>query len=283
MGNLFLSVTLNHSEGEEFIMTITFSIGIIGGTGQLGSAIAHGLLRNNFMMPEQLWISSRSGNASAFKEGLKIQFTTCNQDLVDACRIVIVSVPPHLVSTIDINAENRLVISVMAGVPIEQIQQQTNTKRIVRAMSNPAARIGLAYSPWCTSADLMDEDREWTRKIFEACGLTDEVPDENQIDQFTAITGPVPGFIAYYADCMVKYALKHGIAPWIADRAIRQLFHASGVLLAESKTSPREHVNEMISYAGTTAAGLKVMKSSSLAVSIEQGLEAAYQKAHFKT
>ncbi|MDA3902497.1 MAG: NAD(P)-binding domain-containing protein [Desulfuromusa sp.] len=259
------------------------SIGIVGGTGQLGSAIALGLLRNKYFRPEQLWISSRSSNTSLFKKGLRIKFTTHNQDLVDSCQIVIISVPPHLLPAIDINAEDRLVISVMAGVSIKQLQQNTNTKRIVRAMSNPAAIIGLAYSPWCASSDLVDKDREWTQKIFEACGLTDEVSDENQIDQFTAITGPVPGFVAYYADCMVKYALKHGIDPLIADRAIRQLFHASGVFLSQSKASPGEHVNDMISYAGTTAAGLEAMKSSSLAVSIEHGLEAAYQKAHNKT
>lgn len=260
-------------------MTMAHSIGIVGGTGQLGSAIAQGLLRSQFITPERLWISSRSGNTSAFEDGLGIRFTTRNQDLVDACRIVIVSVPPHLASAVAINAEDRLVISVMAGISIEQIQQQTHAKRIVRAMSNPAAEIGLAYSPWCASTNVTDEDREWTRRLFEACGLTDEVPDEEQIDHFTAMTGPVPGFVAYYADCMVEYAMKHGIDPAIADRAVRQLFHASGVVLAGSQTSPGEHVRNMIAYAGTTAAGLKAMKASTLAVSIEQGLEAAYQKA----
>ena len=260
-------------------MRTAHSIGIVGGTGQLGGAIARGLLRNQFMTPGRLWISSRSGNTSGFEEGLRIRFTIRNQELVDACQIVIVSVPPHLASSVDINAEDRLVISVMAGVSMEQIEQQTRAKRIVRAMSNPAAEIGLAYSPWCGSADLTDEDREWTRRLFEACGMTDEVPDQEQIDQFTAMTGPVPGFVAYYADCMVEYAVKHGIDPAIADRAMRQLFHASGVVLAESEASPGEHVRDMIAYAGTTAAGLKAMKASPLAASIEQGLEAAYQKA----
>lgn len=260
-------------------MTIAHSIGIVGGTGQLGGAIAHGLLRSQFIMPEQLWISSRSGNTSGFEEGLGIRFTTRNQDLVDACEIVIVAVPPHLASTVGINAQDRLIISVMAGVSIAQIEQQTRARRIVRAMSNPAAEIGLAYSPWCASLDLTDEDRDWTRRLFEACGQTDEVPDEEQIDQFTAMTGPVPGFVAYYADCMVKYALKHGIDPFIADRAVRQLFHASGVVLAKSEASPGAHVRDMIAYAGTTAAGLKAMKASPLAASIEHGLEAAYQKA----
>ena len=146
-------------------------------------------------------------------------------------------------------------------------------------MSNPAAELGLAYSPWCASAGVTDEDRDTARSLFETCGLTDEVPNEEQIDRFTALTGPVPGFVAYYAECMVAYAVKHGIDPAIAVRAVRQLFHASGVMLAESEASPDEHVREMIDYAGTTAAGLEAMKISTLADSIEQGLDAAYQEA----
>jgi pyrroline-5-carboxylate reductase len=260
-------------------MITAHSIGIVGGSGWLGGAIARGLLRNQFIAPGRLWISNRSGNTSGFEEGLGIRFTTSNQELVGACQVVIVSVPPHLASTVDINAEDRLIVSVMAGVSIEQIEQQTHAKRVVRAMSSPAAEIGLAYSPWCASAGVTDEDRNWTQRLFEAFGLTDEVPNEEQIDHFTAMTGPVPGFVAYYADCMVEYAVKHGIEPTIADRAIRQLFHASGVVLSESEASPGEHVRDMIAYAGTTAAGLKVMKASTLAKSIEQGLEAAYKKA----
>lgn len=260
-------------------MATPHSIGIVGGSGALGGAIARALLRERYATPERLWISNRSGNASGLEEWPGARFTSSNQELVDACQIVLLSVPPHLASSLGIDAENRLVISVMAGVSIEQIEQQTGAHRVVRAMSSPAADIGLAYSAWCVSAAVSDEDRDWTRGLFDACGLTDEVPNEDQIDLFTALTGPVPGFVAYYADCMVAYAVKGGINPAVADRAIRQLFHASGVLLAESEASPNEHVREMLAYAGTTAAGLKAMKISTLAASIEQGLDAAYQKA----
>ncbi len=73
--------------------------------------------------------------------------------------------------------------------------------------------------------------------------------------------------------------MKRGIDPAIADLAMRQLFHASGVVLADSQASPSERVREMIDYAGTTAAGLEAMKASTLAASVEQGLDAAYRKA----
>ena len=260
-------------------MASLHSIGIVGGSGALGSAIGHALLRDRFITSERLWISNRSGNASGFEEWPDTRFTTRNQELVDACQIVLLSVPPHLASSLGIEAEDRLVISVMAGVSIERIEQETGARRVVRAMSSPAAELGLAYSPWCASGAVSDEDRDRVRGLFDACGLTDEVSSEDQIDLFTALTGPVPGFVAYYADCMVAYAVKCGIDPAVAERAMRQLFHASGVILGESEASPSEHVHEMIAYAGTTAAGLEAMKASTLAASIEQGLDAAYQKA----
>jgi pyrroline-5-carboxylate reductase len=255
------------------------SIGIVGGSGALGGAIARALLRDRFVAPEQLWISNRSGNASGFEDWSGTRFTTRNQELVDACEVVLLSVPPHLARSLDIEAENCLVVSVMAGVSIDQIKQETGARRVVRAMSSPAADIGLAYSPWCANGVVSDEDRDWVRGLFDTCGRTDEVPSEDQIDLFTALTGPVPGFVAFYADCMIDYAVKRGIDPAVADRAMRQLFHASGVIFAKSDASPGEHVREMIAYAGTTAAGLEVMKASPLAASIERGLDAAYQKA----
>ncbi|MBL4757866.1 MAG: NAD(P)-binding domain-containing protein [Rhizobiales bacterium] len=254
------------------------TIGVVGGSGQLGGAIARAWLRSGCVAPEQLWISNRSGTAAGFEEWSGIKFTTCNQDLVDACQVVLLSVPPHLVSTLDINAKDRLVMSVMAGVSINLIRQQTQATRIVRAMSNPAADIGLAYSPWCAGIEVTDEDRRSVHILFEACGETDEVPNEEQIDRFTALTGPVPGFVAFYADCMVQYAVKHGIDAAVANRAVRQLFQASGTVLGSSPTPPAEHVNDMIAYAGTTAAGLEAMKVSALADCIEEGLDAAYER-----
>jgi pyrroline-5-carboxylate reductase len=180
---------------------------------------------------------------------------------------------------VDVEASEKLVISVMAGVGIDEIRRRTQARRIVRAMSSPAADLALAYSPWYSLDNLSEADRNVVRTVFCACGVTDQVDDEDQIDLFTALTGPVPGLVAYYADCMVAYAAKHGVAADIAVRAIRQLFHASGVILASSPAAPAEHVRSMIDYAGTTAAGLEAMRRSPLSAAIESGLDAAYQRA----
>ena len=259
-------------------MSITQVVGIIGGTGQLGSAIARGCLSSGAIAPEALWISSRSGKISGFEAWPGIRFTTSNQELVDAADIVLLSVPPHLFEGLVIAAAGKLVVSVMAGVSIEAIAAGTGAARVIRAMSSPAAELGLAYSPWTAGPGVTAADRDIVSALFEGCGKTDEVPDEAQIAFFTGLTGPVPGLVAYYADCMVRSAVARGVEPRVADRAVRQLFLSSGRILAEAAPSPADQVQAMIDYDGTTAAGLRAMEASPIARSIDAALEAIIDK-----
>ncbi len=260
-------------------MAHDLSLGIVGGTGWLGGAIARALLRHGFVAPERLWLSNRSGAAPAFEAWPGVHVTARNRDLAEACSALLLAVPPRDFPSIGLDAAERLVISVMAGVTIDRMAEVTGARRIVRAMSNPAADLGLAYSPWCANEAVTPEDRTFVQALFDACGQADEVPNEDQIDYFTALTGPTPGFVACYAECMIQAAVKRGIDAKIAERAVRQLFHASGVLMAQAEETPAEQVQAMIDYAGTTAAGLRVLQDSPLAATIEAGLAAAYEKA----
>lgn len=255
------------------------SIGIVGGSGMLGRAISTALLDRKAVLETGLWISNRTGSSAGFEHFPQVNFTTDNTQLSQACDVVILSVPPASVPELSLHVPGQLVISVMAGVTIEGLRALTGSDRIVRAMSSPAAAIGLAYSPWLATPEVEARDRASVTRIFEACGTTDEINDEAQLDYFTAMTGPVPGFVAFYADCMVDYATKAGISPAIADRAIRQLFFSAGAMMAHGKAAPSDHVQEMIDYAGTTAAGLIAMQKSPIADAIAEGLDAAVEKA----
>lgn len=250
-------------------------IGLIGGTGMLGTAIARALLARKAVAAADLWISGRSAQTPTHGPMAGVNSTQDNQALVAACDVILLCVPPAELVNLRIDAGDRLVVSVMAGVPIDRLRQATGARRVVRAMSSPAAGLGLAYSPWTASAEVGAQDRATVHRLFAACGLTDEVTDEAQIDFFTALTGPVPGFVAFFAASMADHAVKSGIAPQIADRAVRQLFRASGEMMAQGTATPGDHVREMIDYAGTTAAGLTAMQDAALPETIAAGLDAA--------
>lgn len=255
----------------------TLSLGMLGlvGCGQLGGAIGGAVLRAGAVEPEQLWVCNRSGPTGALADIQGINWTRDPQELAERCPTLLLALPPAQGRELRIKAEDRLVVSVMAGITAAQLQSISGAARVVRGMSNPAAETGQAYSPWFAAPSVSSEDRATVCALFGACGATDEVPEEGQIDVFTAITGPVPGFVAYFAECMQDYAQAQGVAPDVARRAIAQLFLASGQILAGSEKPACVFVQEMVDYAGTTAAGLNAMKASPLAVLVAEGLEAA--------
>ncbi|WP_417600831.1 pyrroline-5-carboxylate reductase family protein [Pararhodobacter oceanensis] len=248
------------------------NIGIIGGSGMLGRAISLALLGAG---ARDLWLSNRSGRAAEFDARPDVTITADNQALVAASEVVILSLPPAQMQGFTVDARGKLVISVMAGISAAQIAAATGSDRVICAMSSPAAEFGLAYSPWWPSAGVTEADRARVTAIFEACGKTDVLPEEAQLAIFTALTGPVPGFVAFFAECMAGYAKGQGVPEATAERAVRQLFLSAGQMLEAGPQSAAEHVQGMVDYAGTTAAGLLAMRESRIAEDIAAGLEAA--------
>ncbi|MHA6324508.1 pyrroline-5-carboxylate reductase family protein [Roseivivax sp. CAU 1753] len=258
-------------------MTLKGPIGIIG-AGALGAAIAEALLTRGGLPPRDLTLVTRSGRADA----LAARGCRVTSDPVVAardCPTILLCVPPAAMADLRLQARQALVLSVVAGLTLNAIREATGCRAAIRAMSSPAAARGLAYSPYVAGPDATAADRGTAQAFFDNCGETDEIADETQIDLFTALTGPVPGFVAYWAECLTGWATARGVADDVALRAVRQLFRASGVILAEDAETPEAQVQAMIDYAGTTAAGLNVLRASPVPEHVAAALDAATARA----
>jgi pyrroline-5-carboxylate reductase len=253
-------------------------LGVIG-TGALGGAIARVALRTRVVTPDSLTLANRSGRAEGFADWPGIAVTRDPQHLAERCELLLLAIPPAALADLRLDAKGVPVLSVMAGATVATLARRTGSDRILRAMSSPAAELGLAYSPVFAAPEATAADRENATRLLTACGLVDFVEDEAQIDSFTALTGPVPGFVAFFARAMIEHAVGAGIDPAVADRAVRQLFRGAGTILATDPRTPADHVAEMIAYAGTTSAGLKVFEESDLARIVDRALAAATARA----
>ena len=257
--------------------TFEGGLGLVG-CGQLGGAIGAALLRAETARPSRLWVANRSGPAGPLAGTPGVQWTADVAPLAANCEVILLALPPAAGRALRLAGAGRLVVSVMAGVTRAELDIVGGGARVVRAMSSPAAAIGMAYSPWCAGDGVTEADRAAVRALFSACGTTDEVPQESQIDVFTAITGPVPGFVAAFAASVEAYAQSQGVAPEVARRAVGQLFHAAGAMLATGDRPAADFVREMVDYAGTTAAGLEALRAAGLADIVAEGLEAARRR-----
>lgn len=250
-------------------------VGIVGGAGWLGTAIAKALTGSGTVAPNRLTCSYRSTRPA---DDNGCHWTQDNHHLVDRSDVILLSVRPDDWKLVDIDAAGKLVISVMAGVTVDDIKRRTGSSRVVRALPNAAAEIGYSYTPFFV--DSVDAgDSETVGILFGGCGQVDQVFDEDQIDYFTAMSGSGAAFPALLAEAMMLDAIERGVPPDVARRAAQQTLVGAGGLQEFSGASPSETVKSFVDYKGTTAAGIAGMRDGGFAAIVSAGLDAAYKKA----
>lgn len=250
-------------------------VGIVGGSGWLGTAIAKALVGSGTVAVQRLTCSYRSRKP---ENPVDCTWTRDNRDLVERSDVVILCVRPGDWSTIQVDAAGKLVISVMAGVTVEDIRRRAGSTRVARALPNAAAEIGYSYTPYFRASS-EPQDGDIVSALFRSCGEVDAVASEEHIDYFTAMSGSGAAFPALLADAMMNDAIGRGVASDVARRAAQQVIVGAGRLQEHNGASPAETVQSFVDYAGTTAAGIIAMRENGFDSAISAGLEAAFRKA----
>jgi pyrroline-5-carboxylate reductase len=251
-------------------------IGIIGGRGWIGKSFTSALLEHGSIKPEQLTVSGTALAVSDIPPG--VRYTQDNTALVDCSDIVILSVRPTQLESVRARIEGGLLISVMAGVSVAILERITGACRIVRAMPNAAASIGLSYTPYFANAAVTSEDRESVRTILQSIGRTSEVQLEAHIDYMAGLTGSGPAFAAMLADALITHAVHRGLEKALAVEAVQTLLEGAGQLIGSRTRTPSEIVEQFVAYRGTTAAALEAMRDAGFDAAIAAGLEAAERR-----
>ncbi len=256
-------------------MTNVGRVGIIGGAGWLGSAIAKALVHSGTVAPRDLTCSYRSRMP---ENTIGCAWTSDNGELVDSSNVIILSVRPNDWMSVNADAGGKLVVSVMAGIPVADIKERLGTVRVARALPNAAAEIGFSYTPYFMQHP-QPGDLEIVGAIFRSCGEVDAVAEESHIDYFTAMSGSGAAFPALLAEAMMMDAIERGMPAEIARRAAEQVIIGAGRLQEAHGVSPAAAVKSFVDYKGTTAAGIIAMRQMGFASVVGAGLDAACRKA----
>ena len=96
-------------------------IAIIGG-GNLGAAIAEGLLKSNFATPQQITVTRRNLSRLQSLKEQGITITDNNRAAIESSEVIIVGVKPYNVKEVlkelknSFDAKKHIVISVVTGI-----------------------------------------------------------------------------------------------------------------------------------------------------------------------
>ncbi|MEO0472155.1 MAG: pyrroline-5-carboxylate reductase [Bacteroidota bacterium] len=174
---------------------------------------------------------------------------------------------------------DQIVLSIMAGITIESIQQALGIDRVIRAMPNLPSQVGQGMTVFTTSQNVSKLEIFTVQNLLNTTGKTLYTPEENLIDAATAISGSGPAFVFYFMRSMMEKARDMGFSDSEAQLLVRQTFLGSINLLNRNSLNCDEWISKVSSRGGTTEAGLSVFDDLSLEGKIAEGLERARTRA----
>ncbi|GAA4965155.1 pyrroline-5-carboxylate reductase [Algibacter aquimarinus] len=255
-------------------------IAIIG-TGNLGSSIAKGLIKNKSFT--SLYLSDKNTAAvSAFSDEDYVTITSDNELAVKESEVLIFALQPrHIDKVLESVSESitndHVVMSVAAGFEISRIESIIgDDKNIIRVMPNTAISIGKSMT--CLSANVKGQEKmDLAKKIFNQLGATMVIPEE-QIQAATVICASGIAFWMRLVRATTQGAIQLGFEAHEAHQLAVQTCFGSASLLTESGRHPEQEIDRVTTPSGCTIEGLNAMEHQGLSSALIQGIVASFEK-----
>ncbi len=188
-------------------------------------------------------------------------FTTIVQDLKKVLR-------PHTV-----------LLSIMAGITIQRIQEAFDHCSVIRAMPNAAVVNGHGMTAYYCSACITNKQIILVESLFNAMGISIPSATEEMLNAVTALSGSGPAYFFYFMEAMVKAGIKMEVPEDMAYTLLKQTMLGAYYMIETSGWSLQELIATIASKGGTTQAALDLLDDHSVALHLQQALLAAEKRA----
>ena len=257
-------------------------IAIIGG-GNLGAAIADGLIMSEFSRPVEISITRRNlAPLSRFAErGCMVH--SDNKKAVRDAEVVILAVKPYNYADIIkeikslLNPKKHIVVSVITGVWVEQLQKAIGKPvPVIRAMPNTA--IAIQQSMTCLSfAGATKVQIDYIQELFGQLGKTVLI-DEKLMDAATVLGACGTAYAMRYIRANIQGGIEIGFDSATATLIASQTVKGAAELLLRKGTHPEQEIDKVTTPRGCTIAGLNEMEHQGFSSSLIRGLVTSYKK-----
>ena len=250
------------------------------GAGMMGGAIIKSLIKGGY-----------KGNITAVDiqveklkefEKMGVKTSSDNKKAAGDADIVLISVKPGDVEKVlkEINKEikGKLLISVVATVPLSFLKSNAPDAKIVRIMPNLGALVQAAYTAYCCESNVTLEDKEKVKTMLNMMGICDEI-DEKYMDAITAVSGSGPGYMSIIIEALTYAGLKVGLPRNIALTCAAQTVMGTGKLVLDLHEDPSKIKDMTTTPGGTTIEAIYQIEQSQIRPAMIRAIEEATRKS----
>ena len=262
-----------------------YKIGFIG-AGKMASAIIKGLIRTEFLKPENIIASQVEENIEEESKILGIRVINDNLEVAKDSEIVFIATKPNQVKDVltEISKEistNKLVVSIAAGVTTEKLENNLPEKtRVIRVMPNTPALVGEGMSGMVGGKYAKQEDLDYIQKLLSTIGKCIVVDNEAQIDIVTAISGSGPAFYYKIINEIARAGEKLGLDYEKSLMLSIQTAIGSAKMALNREISMEELISNVATKGGCTRVGVDCMDDNNTEKLFFDVIESTTKKAH---
>ncbi|MCC7023299.1 MAG: pyrroline-5-carboxylate reductase [Thermomicrobiales bacterium] len=254
------------------------------GAGVMGESMIAGLVKESLVSPGQIVASHpREDRRRRLAERFGIETMESNREAAEGAGIVLLTIKPQVLQGVMRQlfgslAPDQVVVSVIAGAPIETLVQGLGHDALARVMPNTPAQVGQAMSVWTTTPEVTDAQREAVQAILGALGEELWVEEEKYVDMATALSGTGPTYVFLMMEALIDAGVHMGFPRRIAEQIVLQTVSGSVAFARDSGKHMAELRNMVTSPGGTSAEAIYQMEKGGLRTVLSRAVYAAYQR-----
>lgn len=252
------------------------------GAGNLGLAIAKGVVNANILSADRIVLTRRNLQQleSSNQEGFQI--TSDNQQAVKGADYVILGVQPKqlegVLKEIRPVLTDQVLVSVITGVSLGRIASLLEKDNpVVRAMPNTAVSIGESMTCICGSPEVNESVEQEVVRMFQSLGEV-LVIEERLMKAATVLGASGIAFFMRYLRAATQGGIEMGFHPEEAQQIAVQTAKGAASLIIEQGNHPEVEIDRVTTPQGCTIAGLNQMEHQGFSSALIKGLLTSFEK-----
>jgi pyrroline-5-carboxylate reductase len=260
---------------------MSVKLSAIGG-GVMGSAIISRLITQGTYQSTDILVSEPEIQQ---QEHLHQQYgvqVTGDNNLAALAPVLLLAIKPQIfakvVAQLTQSHPTQLVISILAGVSIAQLERAFPDRAVIRAMPNTPATVGMGITAIAAGQHVRPEQLELAEQIFQAIGEV-AIVSESLMDAVTGLSGSGPAYVAIAIEALADGGVAAGLPRQIADRLALQTVLGTAQLLKESNLHPAQLKDRVTSPGGTTITGVAKLEAAGFRSALIEAVIAASKRS----
>jgi len=259
------------------------TIAFVGG-GNMATALIGGLIHQGMSAQQILVLEPFEVARHQIETKFNIRSLDIASDALLEASLVVWAIKPQIfkqaAQATAAFCQHALHLSVAAGIRSDSIATWLGTQRVVRAMPNTPALVGLGQTGLFARPSVSAADKTWVDQVVATTGQSLWVDDESLLDAVTAISGSGPAYVFFFIEAMVEAGVKMGLSEAQAHQLAVGTFVGASELARSANESPTVLRERVTSTGGTTHAAITAMQETKLGALFQAALEAARARAH---